>query len=72
LGYHADTFTPYWVSVNEPYLQPLDNGLTNVLVAHAKLYDWYKNEVRTDQEAFFSTLEQTSLIRSDRAEEEIS
>lgn len=36
---------PYWVSVNEPNLQPVDNALTNILVAHANLYDWYKNEL---------------------------
>lgn len=34
---------PYWVSVNEPNLQPVNNALTNILIAHANLYDWYKN-----------------------------
>ena len=37
---------PYWVSVNEPNLQPVNNALTNILIAHANLYDWYKNELR--------------------------
>jgi beta-glucosidase/6-phospho-beta-glucosidase/beta-galactosidase len=37
---------PYWVSVNEPNLEPVNNALTNILVAHANLYDWYKNELR--------------------------
>jgi beta-glucosidase/6-phospho-beta-glucosidase/beta-galactosidase len=36
---------PYWVSVNEPNLQPVNNALTNILIAHANLYDWYKNEL---------------------------
>lgn len=37
---------PYWVTINEPNMQPVDNGLTNVLIAHAKVYDWYKNELK--------------------------
>lgn len=37
---------PYWVTVNEPNLQPVDDALTNILTAHARLYDWYKNELR--------------------------
>lgn len=37
---------PYWVTVNEPNIQPVDNGLTNILIAHAKVYDWYKNELK--------------------------
>ena len=37
---------PYWVSVNEPNLEPVNNALTNILVAHANLYDWYKNELK--------------------------
>ncbi|RJE25237.1 beta-glucosidase [Aspergillus sclerotialis] len=37
---------PYWVTVNEPNMQPVDNGLTNILTAHAKVYDWYKNELK--------------------------
>ncbi|KAJ5819203.1 beta-glucosidase [Penicillium riverlandense] len=36
---------PYWVSVNEPNLQPVNNALTNILEAHANLYDWYKHEL---------------------------
>lgn len=36
---------PYWVSVNEPNLQPVNNALTNILIAHANLYDWYRNEL---------------------------
>jgi beta-glucosidase/6-phospho-beta-glucosidase/beta-galactosidase len=36
---------PYWVTVNEPNLQPVNNALTNILIAHASLYDWYKNEL---------------------------
>lgn len=36
---------PYWVSVNEPNLQGYNSGLTNILIAHANLYDWYKNEL---------------------------
>lgn len=36
---------PYWVTVNEPNLQPVNNGLNNVLIAHANLYDWYKHEL---------------------------
>ena len=37
---------PYWVTVNEPNLQPVNNALTNILVAHAHLYDWYKTVLR--------------------------
>jgi len=37
---------PDLVSVNEPNLQPVINALTNILVAHANLYDWYKNELK--------------------------
>ncbi|KFY45860.1 hypothetical protein V494_00726 [Pseudogymnoascus sp. VKM F-4513 (FW-928)] len=37
---------PYWVTVNEPNLEPATNALTNVLVAHANLYNWYKNELK--------------------------
>ena len=37
---------PHWVTVNEPNLQPVNNALTNILVAHANLYDWYKNELK--------------------------
>ncbi|KAK3935345.1 beta-glucosidase [Diplogelasinospora grovesii] len=37
---------PYWVTVNEPNLQPVDNALTNILIAHADLYDWYKNDLQ--------------------------
>jgi beta-glucosidase/6-phospho-beta-glucosidase/beta-galactosidase len=36
---------PYWVSVNEPNLEPVSNPLTNILTAHAHLYDWYKNDL---------------------------
>jgi beta-glucosidase/6-phospho-beta-glucosidase/beta-galactosidase len=36
---------PYWVSVNEPNLEPVNNALTNIMIAHANLYDWYKNEL---------------------------
>ncbi|RFU26418.1 hypothetical protein B7463_g9920, partial [Scytalidium lignicola] len=37
---------PFWVSVNEPNLEPVDNALTNIFTTHANLYDWYKNELR--------------------------
>lgn len=37
---------PYWVSVNEPNLEPVSNALTNILEAHAYLYDWYKNDLK--------------------------
>ncbi|MCJ1310519.1 hypothetical protein MMC25_004183 [Agyrium rufum] len=37
---------PYWVTINEPNLQPVDNALTNILVAHANLYHWYKNDLK--------------------------
>ncbi|KAH8822066.1 beta-glucosidase [Xylogone sp. PMI_703] len=37
---------PYWVSINEPNLEPVDSALTNILIAHANLYDWYKKELR--------------------------
>jgi beta-glucosidase/6-phospho-beta-glucosidase/beta-galactosidase len=37
---------PYWVTVNEPNLEPATNALTNVLVAHANLYNWYKDELK--------------------------
>jgi beta-glucosidase/6-phospho-beta-glucosidase/beta-galactosidase len=37
---------PYWVSVNEPNLEPVNNALTNILIAHANLYDWYKNDLK--------------------------
>ena len=37
---------PYWVTMNEPNLQPVDNALTHIPTAHANLYDWYKNELR--------------------------
>ena len=41
---------PYWVTFNEPnsaYGIQINtfNGLTNFLVAHATLFDWYKNEL---------------------------
>ncbi|KAF4633396.1 hypothetical protein G7Y89_g4717 [Cudoniella acicularis] len=39
---------PYWVTFNEPnigigYSFQTYNGLTNILLAHAAVYDWYKN-----------------------------
>ena len=37
---------PYWVSVNERNLEPVNNALTNILIAHANLYNWYKNELQ--------------------------
>ncbi|KIJ35890.1 glycoside hydrolase family 1 protein [Sphaerobolus stellatus SS14] len=37
---------PYWVTFNEPNLQPVNNALTNILVAHASLYDWYKKMLK--------------------------
>lgn len=36
---------PYWVSVNEPKLQPVNNALTNIMEAHANLYRWYKEDL---------------------------
>ncbi|KAH6664413.1 beta-glucosidase [Halenospora varia] len=42
---------PYWVTFNEPnigfglYVKSYD-GLTNVLLAHTAVYDWYKNTLK--------------------------
>lgn len=37
---------PYWVTVNEPNLQPVNDALTNILTAHANFYNWYKYELK--------------------------
>lgn len=37
---------PYWVTINEPNLQPVDNALTHILTAHSKVYDWYKKVLK--------------------------
>ncbi|MCJ1314657.1 hypothetical protein MMC25_008339 [Agyrium rufum] len=37
---------PFWVTINEPNLQLVSNALTNILIAHANLYHWYKNDLK--------------------------